>query len=251
MNVQPAEFAKITCALMVANVLSVEENMGRLNIKAFIKAFIVIGIPMVLILLQPDLGSVLVFTALIFALFREGLSILFFLLPAFQHLPKHQKERIMVLFEGEEKYSETAGYNLLLSKMAIGSGEFSGRGYNSGPITDGGFVPEQHTDYIFSAVGEEFGFMGTSLLIILYMGLILRIYYLANGQRTIFARYYGNAVASILLLHVAMNIGMVSGIFPTVGIPLPFFSYGGSSLWSFSILIFIFLKLNYHDKQSI
>lgn len=165
-------------------------------------------------------------------------------------LPKHQRERIMVLFEGEAKYRYTSGYNLLYAKTAIGSGEIYGAGWNKGPITDGNFVPEQRTDYIFCTVGEEWGFIGSSLLIILYSILILRIYYLAELQKSIFARFFGYSIGSIILLHFFVNIGMVMGLFPTVGIPLPFMSYGGSSLWGFMLMLFIFLKLNYENQQS-
>ena len=168
-----------------------------------------------------------------------------------EKLPKHQRERIMVLFEGEAKYRDTSGYNLLYSKTAIGSGELWGTGWNKGTITDGRFVPEQWTDYIFCTVGEEWGFVGSTALVLLYACLIARLYYLAEIQKTTFARYFGYSVASILLLHFFINIGMVMGLFPTVGIPLPFLSYGGSSLWGFTLMLFIFLKLNYENKQTL
>ncbi|QAR29945.1 cell cycle protein [Ornithobacterium rhinotracheale] len=168
-----------------------------------------------------------------------------------EKLPKHQRERIMVLFEGEGKYRDTSGYNLLYSKTAIGSGELWGTGWNKGTITDGRFVPEQWTDYIFCTVGEEWGFVGSSALVLLYACLIARLYYLAESQKTTFARFFGYSVASILLLHFFINIGMVIGLFPTVGIPLPFLSYGGSSLWGFMFMLFIFLKLNYENNQTL
>ncbi len=164
-------------------------------------------------------------------------------------LPSHQRDRIMVLFEGEAKYRDTSGYNLLYSKTAIGSGELWGTGWNKGTVTDGRFVPEQWTDYIFCTVGEEWGFFGSSMLVLLYAFLIARILFVAEKQRTTFARFYGYSIGSIILLHFFVNIGMVMGLFPTVGIPLPFLSYGGSSLWGFTIMIFIFLKLNYDNKQ--
>lgn len=169
----------------------------------------------------------------------------------YQELPKHQQERIMVLFEGEGKYRDTSGYNLLYSKTAIGSGDFLGKGYMQGTVKMGRFVPEQPTDYIFCTVGEEWGFLGSSILIIFYALFIARIYYLAESQRSEFSRFFGYSVATIFLLHFFINIAMVMGLFPTVGIPLPFFSYGGSSLWSFITLITIFLILNYKDKQSL
>lgn len=164
-------------------------------------------------------------------------------------LPQHQQERIMVLFEGEKKYRDTSGYNLLYSKTAIGSGDLTGKGYLQGTVKIGKFVPEQSTDYIFCTVGEEWGFLGSSLLVIFYGLFIMRIYYLAELQRERFSRFFGYSVATIFLLHFFINIAMVMGLFPTVGIPLPFFSYGGSSLLAFITLIAVFLILNYQDKQ--
>ncbi|MGB6084602.1 rod shape-determining protein RodA [Moheibacter sp.] len=169
----------------------------------------------------------------------------------YTELPKHQQERIMVLFEGEKKYRDTSGYNLLYSKTAIGSGDLLGKGYLQGTVKMGKFVPEQSTDYIFCTVGEEWGFVGSSLLVIFYGLFILRIYYLAESQRSEFSRFFGYSVATIFLIHYFINIAMVMGLFPTVGIPLPFFSYGGSSLWAFITLTTIFLILNYKDKQSL
>lgn len=174
-----------------------------------------------------------------------------FSMSIYQELPKHQQERIMVLFEGEAKYRDTSGYNLLYSKTAIGSGDILGKGYLQGTVKMGKFVPEQSTDYIFCTIGEEWGFLGSSLMIIFYALFIGRIYYLAETQRSVFNRFFGYSVATIFLLHFFINIAMVMGLFPTVGIPLPFFSYGGSSLWSFITLITIFLILNFKDKQSL
>lgn len=169
----------------------------------------------------------------------------------YTELPQHQQERIMVLFEGEKKYRDTSGYNLLYSKTAIGSGDFLGKGYLQGTVKMGKFVPEQSTDYIFCTVGEEWGFLGSSILVIFYGLFILRIYRIAENQRSVFSRFFGYSVATIFLLHYFINIAMVMGLFPTVGIPLPFFSYGGSSLWAFITLVTIFLILNYKDKQSL
>lgn len=169
----------------------------------------------------------------------------------YSKLPTHQQERVMVLFEGEKKYRDTSGYNLLYSKTAIGSGDLMGKGYLQGTVKIGKFVPEQSTDYIFCTVGEEWGFVGSSVLIIFYGLFILRLYWLAEQQRSKFNRFFGYSVATIFLLHYTMNIAMVMGLFPTVGIPLPFFSYGGSSLWAFISLISIFLILNYKDRQSL
>lgn len=168
-----------------------------------------------------------------------------------EKLPKHQRERIEVLYKGEKAFRDTSGYNLLYSKTAIGSGGLSGKGYKQGSVTQGKFVPEQETDYIFCTVGEEWGFIGSTVLILIYTIFIGRIYYLSEKQKTVFNRVFGYCFASILLIHFCINIGMVMGLFPTVGIPLPYFSYGGSSLLAFSIMTFIFFKLNYADKNSL
>jgi rod shape determining protein RodA len=168
-----------------------------------------------------------------------------------EKLPKHQRERIEVLYKGEKAFRDTSGYNLLYSKTAIGSGGLLGKGYREGSVTQGKFVPEQETDYIFCTVGEEWGFVGSAVLILCYMIFIGRIYYLAEQQKSAFNRVFGYCFASILLMHFTINLGMVMGLFPTVGIPLPFFSYGGSSLLAFSMMTFIFFKLNYSDKNSL
>lgn len=139
---------------------------------------------------------------------------------------------------------KTIGYNTYQSESAIGSGGFSGKGFLEGTRTKGNFVPEQHTDYIFSTVGEEWGFLGSSLVVLLFAALVLRVIFLAERQKSAFSRIYGYAVASILFFHFAINIGMVIGLLPTIGIPLPFFSYGGSGLLGFTILLFIFIKLD-------
>lgn len=168
-----------------------------------------------------------------------------------EKLPKHQRERIEVLYKGEKAFRDTSGYNLLYSKTAIGSGGLLGKGYREGSVTQGKFVPEQETDYIFCTVGEEWGFLGSAVLILCYMIYIGRIYYLAEQQKSTFNRVFGYCFASILLMHFSINLGMVMGLFPTVGIPLPYFSYGGSSLLAFSMMTFIFFKLNYSDKNSL
>ncbi|RNA60882.1 rod shape-determining protein RodA [Chryseobacterium nematophagum] len=168
-----------------------------------------------------------------------------------EKLPKHQRERIEVLYKGEKAFRDTSGYNLLYSKTAIGSGGLLGKGYREGSVTQGKFVPEQETDYIFCTVGEEWGFMGSAILVFCYVIYIGRIYYLAEQQKSSFNRVFGYCFASILLMHFSINLGMVMGLFPTVGIPLPYFSYGGSSLLAFSIMTFIFFKLNYSDKNSL
>ncbi len=158
-------------------------------------------------------------------------------------LEPHQKDRINVLF-GNEVDLKKEGYNLNQSMIAIGSGGLTGKGFLEGTQTKGGFVPEQHTDYIFTTVGEEWGFAGTILVVAAFVTLILRIVYLAEKQKNTFARVYGYCVAAILFTHFAVNVSMLIGIFPTIGVPLPFFSYGGSSLIAFTLLLFIFLKLD-------
>ena len=167
---------------------------------------------------------------------------------AFEKLQPHQKDRINNLL-GIETDLTGAGYNGNQSKIAIGSGGLLGKGFLQGTQTKFNFVPEQSTDFIFCTVGEEWGFVGSAILIGLLMAFILRIIYLAERQRSDFSRIYGYGVASILFFHVAINIGMTIGMAPVIGIPLPFFSYGGSSLWAFTILIFIFLRLDANRLQ--
>jgi rod shape determining protein RodA len=201
-----------------------------------------------------------------------GISVLIYLILAFQHkiqyvililvlmlvsigftysvdyainnvLEPHQQKRINILL-GIEEDPQGAGYNVQQSKIAIGSGGFSGKGFLQGTQTKYKFVPEQSTDFIFCTVGEEWGFLGTSTVIILFIILLVRLVILAERQKTAFNRIYGYGVVSILFFHVTINIGMTIGLFPVIGIPLPFFSYGGSSLWAFTILLFIFLRLD-------
>ncbi len=312
-TMQPVEFAKIGTALMVANYVSGPEfNLS--NKKSLYTTLGIVGIPAVVVLAIPDVGSMLVFIAFFIALYREGLSGLLFgigflfagvflislaINPIYvaaaivliiggwiamnyyrmswnvisisgivgsvvilcglafgspyilEKMPKHQRERIEVLYKGEKAFRDTSGYNLLYSKTAIGSGGLLGKGYREGSVTQGKFVPEQETDYIFCTVGEEWGFVGSAVLILCYMIYIGRIYYLAEQQKSTFNRVFGYCFASILLMHFTINLGMVMGLFPTVGIPLPYFSYGGSSLLAFSIMTFIFFKLNYSDKNSL
>ena len=312
-TMQPVEFSKIGTTLMLANYVSGPDfnlKQGR----SLWTALAIIGIPAVVVLAIPDVGSLLVFGAFFIALYREGLSGWFFgviaaiaaaflvgiainpmyvvlgilAIPAIiifinigkirwnivsvasiiapilvlcsiafyapkilEKLPKHQRERIEVLYKGEKAFRDTSGYNLLYSKTAIGSGGFLGKGYQQGSVTQGKFVPEQETDYIFCTVGEEWGFLGSSILILFYAIYIGRIYYLAERQKAVFNRVFGYCFASVLLIHFGINLGMVMGLFPTVGIPLPYFSYGGSSLLAFSIMTAIFFKLNYADKNSL
>ncbi|NNK71627.1 MAG: rod shape-determining protein RodA [Flavobacteriaceae bacterium] len=165
-------------------------------------------------------------------------------------LQKHQQDRISVWLRLEqdpaklEAMKRDISYNLHESEKAISSGGLTGKGFMEGTRTIGKFVPEQHTDYIFSTIGEEWGFLGSSLVVIIFVLLIIRIIFRAENQRSQFSRVYGYGVASILFMHFLINIGMVMGLLPTIGIPLPFFSYGGSSLWGFTILLFIFIKLD-------
>lgn len=312
-SLQPVEFAKIGTALMLANYVS-GPDFNLKHKKSLWTSIAIIGIPGIVVLLIPDVGSLLVFISFFIALFREGLSgwvfgvgfifagvflvalavdpmyvvIAIAVITGFvlfinsnrihwnimsvsaivgivgvlcglaygaptilEKLPKHQRERIEVLYKGEKAFRDTSGYNLLYSKTAIGSGGFFGKGYREGSVTQGKFVPEQSTDYIFCTVGEEWGFLGSALLVICYTVFIGRIYYLSEKQKSAFNRVFGYCFASILMIHFTINLGMVMGLFPTVGIPLPFFSYGGSSLLAFSMMTFIFFKLNYADRNSL
>lgn len=299
---QPSEFAKLGTALALAKYMStIDIDFKRPRTKAI--AFALLLLPAVLILLQHDTGSALVFAGFIFPLYREGLSgkilvlglgaialfvaallvnqwllialvallclaylflwlnkrypkdywhaALFLLLCsafvlsvdfAFNHvLESHQRERIEVLLGKVEDHSG-AGYNVHQSKIAIGSGGLLGKGWTQGTITKADFVPEQETDFIFCTVGEEWGFLGSAALVALYITLLVRLVSLAERQRSTFSRFYGYSVASILFMHILVNVGMVLGLVPVIGIPLPFFSYGGSSLLAFTILLFIFLR---------
>ena len=165
-------------------------------------------------------------------------------------LPFHQKDRITIWLSLEkdpvklEKMKQTIAYNLNESEKAISSGGFWGKGFLEGTRTTGKFVPEQHTDYIFSTVGEEWGFLGSVFVVVIFVLLLIRILRLAELQKSQFSRVYGYSVAAIIFFHFMINIGMVMGLIPTIGIPLPFFSYGGSGLWGFTILLFIFIKLD-------
>jgi rod shape determining protein RodA len=168
----------------------------------------------------------------------------------FTKLKKYHQERIMVLID-ENAVDKKGGayYNLAQSKIAIGSGGFLGKGYLEGTQTKFDFVPEQHTDFIFCTVGEEFGWLGSLLVVSLFVTLLIRIVMIAERQKNRFARIYGYCVASILFAHFAFNLSMTVGLFPTIGVPLPFMSYGGSSLWGFTILLFLLLKLDSHRNQ--
>ncbi len=162
-----------------------------------------------------------------------------------KEVPDEYNQRLVV---GEDKKVNSSEYNVLQSKIAIGSGGFWGKGFLNGTSTKNQFVPEQNTDFIFCAIGEQFGFVGSAILIILYVSLMLRIIYIGERQRSVFTRVYSYCVASILFFHFAVNISMTVGLAPVIGITLPFLSYGGSSLLSFSILIFILVRLD-ADRQ--
>ncbi len=301
-RLQPSEFAKFATCLLLARYLSAA-NVKVTDVKSFLIAGSIIGLPLLLILLQHDAGSALVFFALIFVLYREGLSSLFLIgaalaiflfvttilynplyiiagLVAFTTLiiylfkrnkrliitmliglaasiafvfsvqflynnvlKPHQKSRIDIIL-GVTKDYRGKGYNLRQSMIAIGSGKLWGKGYMHGTQTKYSFVPEQSTDFIFCTVGEEWGFAGSVVVLSLYLCLLLRLIVIAERQRSPFSRIYGYGVASIIFFHVMINIGMTIGLVPVIGIPLPFVSYGGSSLWSFTILLFILIKLD-------
>jgi rod shape determining protein RodA len=301
-RLQPSEFAKFGTSLLLARYIS-NFNPKFRDLKSIAIAAAIVGFPLILILLQPDAGSALVFLAFMFPMYREGLSgyflliflgmiVLFvadFLVPmqilipillaiggffVYQNrrkqkimfsailvtivaiaylffvkltyekiLKPHQRTRIELIL-GLKMDPKGVGYNVIQSKIAIGSGQLTGRGFLEGTQTKYGYVPAQSTDFIFSTIGEEWGFAGCFVVIALYVFLLLRLINLAERQRSSFSRVYGYCVACILFFHVFINIGMAIGIVPVIGIPLPFISYGGSSLWSFTVLLFIFLKLD-------
>ncbi len=163
-------------------------------------------------------------------------------------LKSHQQDRI----EGwlyPEKYPKSFGYQVIKSKTAIGSGGFSGKGYLTGDLTRLNFVPEQHTDFIFCTIGEEHGWLGSAIVISLYIAFLLRLLFLAERQKSKFSRTFGYCVLSIFFFHFIVNVGMTVGVFPVIGIPLPLFSYGGSSLWAFTMMFFTFLNLDMHRSK--
>ena len=308
-NLQPSEFVKITVALAVSKYISdYQTDLRKISDQA--KLFLIILIPILIIILQNDTGSSIVFFSLFLVLYREGISqnyiksifaiiilsiitlkfslltssiiavlfttayyffrgktknkIIKIIVVSFLSLAtcfattytynnilkNHQRNYIKVWLNLEKdplkikKMEKTILYNLNESKKAISSGGLTGKGYLKGTRTMGNFVPAQHSDYIFSTVGEEWGFFGSIFIIFLYTMLILRILYLSEIQKNKFSRVYGYSTASILFIHFLINIGMVLGLTPTIGIPLPFLSYGGSSLIAFTILLFVFLRLD-------
>jgi rod shape determining protein RodA len=322
-GIQPSEFSKVGISLMLAFYLS-STDAQIATFKSKLVSATIIVIPALLIMLQPDTGTVLVFAAFILVLYREGLSgnvlllgllaailavlslllkatevgipftsvlikgqymlmviialisaLLFygiqkFVLPRFRRrnyllligtaigslvfiatldqvfeklLEPHQKIRINILL-GLEEDPLGAGYNVKQSQTAIGAGGFSGKGYLDGTLTKFKYVPMQSTDFIFCTIGEEWGFIGSVVIILTFLMLMLRMVFIAERQRSKFSRIYGYAVACIFFMHILINIGMAIGLAPVIGIPLPFFSYGGSSLWGFTLLLFIMLKLD-------
>ena len=262
-SLQPAEFAKSFTAIAVA------KYMGRYGYRVnswrdLVIPFLLIGVPaLIIMILQNETGSALVFAAFLLVFYRQGMNgklLLYGVIAVFivvfvlrmGWIPEswldlvfrpHQKNRILVLL-GLKDDPSGVGYNVAQSLIAIGSGRFFGKGFLQGTQTKLRFVPEQDTDFIFCTVGEEWGFVGTFAVIALYAVFILRLIYIAERQRDVFSQVYAYAVASIFLVHLTINVGMVLGLLPVIGIPLPFFSYGGSSLWGFSLLLFILLRLD-------
>ena len=306
-GLQPSEFAKAATALAIAKLVSDKQfNLKKLNTQ--LQAFLILFFPAVLITLQPDPGSALVYTAFIFVLYREGLpfyyitigfitlilfvitlyfgftftligSILFFIIVllyfifyrkkalkkgwvkilgiyfvaaffifsvdlVFNHVfEQRHRDRFNILL-GKTTDIKNIGYNTNQSVTTIASGGLTGRGFLEGERTQGNFVPEQQTDYIFTIVGEEWGFLGTTSVILIFTLFLLRIIQIAERQKSKFSRVYGYSIAAIFFTHFTINVGMVLGLLPTIGIPLPFFSYGGSALWGFTILLFLLIRLD-------
>jgi len=303
-GLQPAEFAKMATALILAKVISqFQTNLKR--IRSLLKLAGIISLPAFLIVLQPDPGSALVFGAFFFVLFREGLnyiflivlssalilfiltlvfaipvvislvivllSLLFYLFKRMRYKPtvlpfilsgimatgfifsvdfifneifeQRHRDRFNIIL-GKEVDTQGVGYNINQSKIAIGSGGFQGKGFLKGTQTKGDFVPEQHTDYIFSTIGEEWGFLGSILVIGCFAALIIRILWQAEKQTNQFRRVFSYSVGSILFVHFLINIGMSLGLIPTIGIPLLLVSYGGSSLLATSLMFFTYLNMD-------
>lgn len=306
-SLQPSELAKFATALVMAKYLSTPStNLKRM--KDQFRAGLIIAIPILLILLQPDTGSALVFLSFVFVMYREGLPnqyvvggalmaliftaailmdrlilsgivlamggliiylkkrkrkpILGSLLTTIAALgfvamvnviwenvmQEHHRKRILLTLHQIED-TRGIGYNTHQSMIAIGSGGFTGKGYLQGTQTKGDFVPEQHTDFIFCTIGEEWGFIGSVTLVVLYAIFLIRLIVVAERQRSNFARLYGFGVFSVFFFHFGVNLAMTMGLAPVIGIPLPFFSYGGSALMGFTLLLFILLKLDAHRVE--
>ena len=301
--IQPAEFAKMGVALALSKFMS-SPNVKMDKLKNQLIGGGIILLPAMMVLLQNDTGSFLVFSSFLIVFYREGMSpfiiivgaacaIILVLTLVFQQyhlmiafgimgicsiyfvkrktlsnilivlgvtaativyigtvdyffnnvLQQHQQTRLKVLVNPDVD-PLGAGWQVTQAKIAIGSGGFLGKGYLQGTQTKFDFVPDQSTDNIFCTVGEEHGWLGSFVLISLFMTLFLRLIYLAERQKVKFARIFGYCVASVMFFHFTINIGMTIGLFPVIGIPLPFFSYGGSSLWAFTIMLFIFLNFD-------
>jgi len=306
-GLQPSEFTKAATALAIAKLVSDKQfNLKKLNTQ--LQALLILFFPAILITLQPDPGSALVYTAFIFVLYREGLpfyyitvgfltlslfiitlyfgfsytligSLILFIIIflyfifyrkkalkkgwvkilgiyfvaaffifsvdlVFNHVfEQRHRDRFNILL-GKTTDVKNIGYNTNQSVTAIASGGLTGRGFLEGERTQGNFVPEQQTDYIFTIVGEEWGFLGTTTVILFFTLFLLRIIQIAERQKSKFSRVYGYSIAAIFFTHFTINIGMVLGLLPTIGIPLPFFSYGGSALWGFTVLLFLFIRLD-------
>lgn len=306
-SIQPAEFAKFTTSLALARFLSrhgTDLQSWRHQLGGLALAFL----PALLIIPQPDLGSVLVYLAFFLVMYREGLpsvylvlgfsfgllfvlsllvpllyiyiglgiigllllgllrkkrSTIFQLVAAvavcagfvqtvdytFNNLLEDRHRNRINILLGKAEDPQGIGYNTHQSIIAIGSGGLSGKGYLEGTQTKFDFVPEQTTDFIFCTVGEEWGLLGTSALVLLYTLFFIRLIFLAERQKSNFSRIYGYSVVAIFFVHFAINIAMTIGLAPVIGIPLPFFSYGGSSLWGFTMLLAIFIRLDAHRNQ--
>ncbi len=223
---------------------------GLLLIILFILALVGSKMVISIVLIGLSLGFFLIFTghkwkdlAKVGVLLGFGLAIVFGTNYAFNHLEPHQQKRIQVFLQQNVNNSKE-GYNLHQAEIAIGSGGLAGKGYLQGTQAKLNYVPAHATDFIFVTPCEEWGFVGASCIVVLYFVLILRLIFLAERQRSPFSRIYGYGVASIFFIHVAINVGMNLGLMPVIGIPLPFISYGGSSLWAFTLLLFIFLRLD-------
>jgi rod shape determining protein RodA len=308
-TLQPSELAKFGTALVLSWYLAFKK-VDLAHWKYRWMPGLIVGLPLALVLAQPDTGSALVFLSFSLVMYRAGLPLLYlilgvwagavvvvsllfgafyasigltvlallalgllrrqkgFVLPIllglgfslvlslgtdffFQKiLQPHQQTRINLLL-GKVEDSRAAGYQTAQSLIAIGSGGFSGKGFLQGTQTKFNFVPAQSTDYIFCTVGEEWGFVGSVAVLLAFLGLLSRLVILAERQKNPFARYYGYSVVSILFFHLVVNLGMTLGILPVIGIPLPFFSYGGSSLWAFTLLLFVFVKLDAQRWQEL
>jgi len=306
-SLQPSEFVKAATALAIAKLVSDKQfNLKKWNTQ--IQSMLILFFPALLITLQPDPGSALVYTAFIFVLYREGLPIyyitvgflaiiLFIITLYFGYVDvflgslalfivillyfnfyrkkafkkgwikifgiylvsvlfivsvdflfnkvfeQRHRDRFDILL-GKTTDIKSIGYNTNQSVTTIASGGLTGKGFLDGERTQGNFVPEQQTDYIFTIVGEEWGFIGSAAVILIFVFFLLRIIHIAERQKSKFSRVYGYSIAAIFFTHFTINIGMVLGLLPTIGIPLPFFSYGGSALWGFTVLLFIFIRLD-------